>query len=309
MLLQAERQNREETERVLKKTGMTAGRIAFGILSAMILLGLSFIILYPLLFMCSMAFRSTADISDPSVIWIPRHFTLQNLSDALRFMKYGETLKNTFSLGIVSSLLQIVSCALVGYGLARFRFRGRGLLFALILVVLLVPPSTILTPLYVRFNYMNLFGIRFSLINTYWPFVLMSLTGLGLKNGLYIYLVRQFFRGMPDELEESAYIDGAGPFRAFRSVMLPNARNILLVTFIFSLTWQWTDNAITPMFLPNLNVFATVVHGLSPDYTNAIQQGAINSIAALLIMAPLLVIYLFLQRRIIQGVESSGIVG
>ena len=137
----------------------------------------------------------------------------------------------------------------------------------------------------------------------------MVLTGLGLKNGLYIYMMRQFFRGLPYELEESAYIDGAGPLRAFRSVMLPNARNMLLVVFIFSFTWQWTDNAITPMLLNNLKVFANVMGLVVPDYSNATVSGAMNSISALLIMTPLLIIYLFLQRRIIQGVESSGIVG
>lgn len=285
------------------------GGLLWSIVRAVILIGLGFMICYPILIKFVTCFMSSDDLINPTVKLIPQEGSTALLRQVYVKMDYWRTFAATAALSLLTAAAQVAVSALAGYGLARFRFRGRGLLFALILVVLLVPPSTILTPLYVRFNYMNLFGIRFSLINTYWPFVLMSLTGLGLKNGLYIYLVRQFFRGMPDELEESAYIDGAGPFRAFRSVMLPNARNILLVTFIFSLTWQWTDNAITPMFLPNLNVFATVVHGLSPDYTNAIQQGAINSIAALLIMAPLLVIYLFLQRRIIQGVESSGIVG
>ena len=285
------------------------GGLLWSVVRAVILIGLGFMICYPILIKFVTCFMSSDDLINPTVKLIPQEGSTALLRQVYVQMDYWRTFSATAALSLLTATAQVAVSALAGYGLARFRFRGRGLLFALILAVLLVPPSTILTPLYVRFNYMNLFGIRFSLINTYWPFVLMSLTGLGLKNGLYIYLVRQFFRGMPDELEESAYIDGAGPFRAFRSVMLPNARNILLVTFIFSLTWQWTDNAITPMFLPNLNVFATVVHGLSPDYTNAIQQGAINSIAALLIMAPLLVIYLFLQRRIIQGVESSGIVG
>lgn len=285
------------------------GNALWSLVRAVILFGIGFMILYPILIKFVTCFMSMNDLSDPTVKLIPLEGSTELLRQVYVKMDYWRTFATTAALSLLVAVAQVFVSALAGYGLARFKFRGRGLLFALILVVLLVPPSTILTPLYVRFNYMSFFGLRFSLINTYWPFILMSFTGLGLKNGLYIYMMRQFFRGMPYELEESAYIDGAGPLRAFRSVMLPNARNMLLVIFIFSFTWQWTDNAITPMFLNNLKVFANIVHSVVPDYSNATLSGAMNSISALLIMAPLLVIYLFLQRRIIQGVESSGIVG
>ncbi len=139
--------------------------------------------------------------------------------------------------------------------------------------------------------------------------MILSLTGLGLKNGLYIYMMRQFFRGLPYELEESAYIDGAGPYRAFLFVLLPNARNMMLTVFILSFTWQWTDSNITPMFLQNMRVFANIAGSVVNNYMSELIQSALNNIIAILIMAPLLLIYALLQRRIIQGVESSGLVG
>lgn len=294
--------------RKLCRSNFWAGFL-WSIVRAVIFIGIGFMILYPVLIKFVTCFMSTNDLTDPTVKLIPLEGSTELLRQVYLKMDYWPTFATTAILSLLVAAAQVIVSALAGYGLARFRFKGRGVLFAAILIVLLVPPSTIMTPLYVRFNYMSFFGIRFSLINTYWPLVLMSCTGLGLKNGLYIYMMRQFFRGMPYELEESAYIDGAGPLRAFRCVMLPNARNMLLVIFIFSFTWQWTDNAIAPMFLSNLKVFANIVSQVVPDYTNATLSGAMNSIMALLIMAPLLIGYLFLQRRIIQGVESSGIVG
>ncbi len=312
MLLQAERQNREETERVLKKTGMTAGRIAFGILSAMILLGLSFIILYPLLFMCSMAFRSTADISDPSVIWIPRHFTLQNLSDALRFMKYGETLKNTFSLGIVSSLLQIVSCALVGYGLARFRFRGRNLLFALVILTIVIPPQVLYTPTYLMYRQWNM-------INTPWPLWLPAMLGVGIKSGLFIYIFRQFYINLPAELEDAAYVDGCGQVRTFLSIIVPNAGVAFLTVFLFSLVFYWNDYYNVSMFLNGRQTVSTALANLSSAFLTDSQFESIMfnpylastrlQAGCLLAMAPLLLIYLVMQRFFVTGIERTGVVG
>ena len=285
------------------------GNLLWSLVRAVILIGIGFMILYPILIKVVSCFMSTNDLTDPTVKLIPLEGSTELFQKCWEGLDYWKTFAATAALSLLVAVMQTIVSALAGYGLARFQFKGRGIIFIAVIIVLLIPPSTILTPLYVRFNYMSFFGIKFSIINTYWPFVLMSATGLGLKNGLYIYMMRQFFRGLPYELEEAAYIDGAGPWRAFISVMLPNARNMLLVVFIFSFTWQWTDNAITPMFLANLKVFSNIVSSVTPDYTNATVSGVMNNIMGLLIMAPLLVLYLFLQRRIIQGVESSGIVG
>ena len=131
------------------------------------------------------------------------------------------------------SVLQLAISCLVGYGFARFKFKGRNILFFIVILSLIVPAQTILIPLYFRFS-------SIGLLNTIWPVVILSACGIGLKNGLYIYLMRQFFRGMPRELEQSAYIDGAGPLRAFVQIILPNAFNMMITVFLFSFTWQWT---------------------------------------------------------------------
>jgi len=204
----------------------------------------------------------------------------------------------------------VLVSSITGYGMARFRFRGRNLLFVLVILTLLVPPQVLMIPLYVRFANFSIGFIEFNLLNTYWPFVLLNLTGQGLKSGLYIYLMRQYFQGLPVELEESAYIDGAGPYRTFVSIMWPNARNMILTVFIFSFSWQWTDSNITPMYLQEMKLFSTMASELmSGNLVNPVEVSAINNVAMLLIVLPLLLMFIVLQRYIVKGVETSGIVG
>ena len=294
---------------VRMRTPVFWGNLAWSLVRFVIVVGIGFMILYPILTKFVTCFMSLNDLKDPTVKLIPKEGSLDFFWQAFNGMEYFKTMLTTAALSLLVAVAQLIVNTMAGYGLARFKFIGRGILFAAILVVLLVPPSTILTPLYVRFNYLNFFGTRVSLINTYWPFVILSLTGLGLKNGLYIYMMRQFFRGLPYEMEEAAYIDGAGPYRTFLYVQMPNARNMMLTIFILSFTWQWTDSNITPMFLQNVKVFANIAGMVVDNYMSELTQFALNNIIAILIMAPLLLIYAVLQSRIIQGVETSGLVG
>ena len=302
----------QEYEQKLKKSSVRIGRIAWGIVCGLILFGLSFIILYPLLFMCSMAFRSTADISDPSVIWIPRNFTMQNILDSLRFMNYWETLKNTFSLSIVSSFLQIISCSLVGYGLARFRFRGRNILFALVILTIVIPPQVLYTPTYLMYRDWNL-------INTPWPLYLPAMLGVGIKSGLFIYIFRQFYINLPGELEDAAYVDGCGHVRTFLQIIVPNAGVAFLTVFLFSLVFYWNDYFNVSMFLNNRQTVSTALSNLMTSFLTDSEFESIMfnpylastrmQAGCLLAMAPLLLIYLVMQRFFVTGIERTGVVG
>ena len=120
--------------------------------------------------------------------------------------------------------------------------------------------------------------------------------------------MQQFFRGLPKELEQSAYIDGAGPLRAFWSIMLPNASNMMITVFLFSFTWQWTDTTYNAMLCPNLNILANVVTSVASGVEDKIQAAAIEDTATLLVILPLLIVFLFAQRYFIQSIERSGLV-
>ena len=117
-----------------------------------ILFGLCFVILYPLIYMISCAFRDSADMSDPTVMWIPRHLTLNVIKETADVMDIWNTLKTTLLLNVGCSLVQVASCALAGYGFARFKFKGKGILFGIVVMMILVPPQIISIPQYMLFR-------------------------------------------------------------------------------------------------------------------------------------------------------------
>ena len=123
-----------------------------------LLVCMSFVIMYPFLYMISSSFKSTIDIGDPSVIWVPKHFTMENMKDVYKLMEYPRTILNTLKVDFVSVVFQIISCSLIGYGFARYKFKGRELLFSLVLFTMIVPPQTILIPLFLKYRFFDFFG-------------------------------------------------------------------------------------------------------------------------------------------------------
>ncbi|MFY9568374.1 MAG: carbohydrate ABC transporter permease, partial [Acetivibrionales bacterium] len=246
-------------------------RRSWSIVRGVIIAGICFLILYPTLVKLSVSFMPEQDIYDVTVRYVPKSPTLENYKTVLSAMRYNKAFWNTFKLSTLTSVMQLISCTVIGYGFARFRFKGRGVLFALVILTMIVPPQTLMIPLFLHFRYFDVLGIisaitgqkGINLLESYWPFVLMSLTGMGLKNGLYIYIMRQFFRGMPKELEEAAYVDGAGMLRTFGQIMLPSAVPAMVTVFLFSFVWQWTDTFYSSLFLMRTDVLAKTAANVS----------------------------------------------
>lgn len=153
----------------------------------------------------------------------------------------------------------------------------------------------------------------FNLNNTFWPLIVLSLTGLGFKNGLYVFMLRQFFMGVPNELEESAYIDGSGVGRTFMQIILPLSIPMMITVFLFAFSWQWTDDFYTTRFFTtNKTVLMPDVVAIPPSldisYAGSnLYQAAIRNTCGLLIILPLLIMYLFCQNFLVQGIERSGL--
>ena len=300
-----------------------------------IILGMAFVLIYPILYMFSMSFRTLEDMYDPSVVWIPRHFTLENLKGALKAMDYWNSLWNTVTLDVVSSIIQVFVCAIVGYGFARFKFKGRGLMFGLVIMTIIVPVQTILISLYGTYRNFDLFGILsvynwigelvagasfepvyISLLNTHWVFYIPALFGTGIRAGLYIFIYRQFFRGLPKELEEAAWIDGCGKFKTFWRVMLPNATAVFVTVFLFSLVWYWNDYFNASMFINAVPTISTKLAGLQGgglegvvSTTDPLKKATYVQAGALMSIAPMLILYIIFQRQFTESIERSGIVG
>ena len=282
------------------------GRFCWAIVRAIIIIGICFMILYPFLVKVIVSFMSTNDLTDKTVMFIPREGSTYFIERAIMNMNYWPALINSTWLSLLVSVFQLLVSLLVGYGFARFNFKGKNILFLIVIVTLIIPPQTIMLPLYVRFRF---FIGNLSLIDSFWPLAIMSATGLGLKNGLYIYLMRQFFRGMPKELEQSAYIDGAGPFRTFASIMVPNAFNMMITVFLFSFTWQWTDTTYNSMLMPDMVILSNTLFKVTKGVEDILQQQTLLDTGSLLMIAPLLILFLFAQRNFVQGIERSGLVG
>lgn len=284
--------------------------------------GLGFTLVYPLLFMATSALRSREDLWNPSVVWITRHLTLEHIGKLVEVMDYPVTLVNTLLVSLVSALFQVLVCAIVGYGFARFRFRGREVLFLIVLLTLILPPQTLVIPQYMDFRFFHIPILSWligpvNLINTVFVFWIQSLLGMDIRSGLFIYIFRQFFRGMPIDLENAALIDGCGAFATFRRVMLPNAGAAMVTVFLFSFVWHWNDYYLSSIFLSTTKTLSvalaelrTVVFRL-PD--GGEQDPVLNQVrvqaGALLAALPLLGLFGIGQRYFTESVERTGIVG
>ncbi|MCU6712339.1 carbohydrate ABC transporter permease [Paenibacillus sp. J5C_2022] len=283
--------------------------------------GLCFIILYPIMMKLSIAFRVKDDLYDPSVLWLPRHFTLDNVKTAMEAMDYWTAFLNTTLISAGTTLLQLVSCALAAYAFARLRFWGSGVLFMLVVFTIVVPPQTIMIPTYMTYRYFDFFGLgslfaggSMNLIDTPWPFIISSMLAMGLKTGLYIYIFRQFFRAVPKELEEAAYVDGYGIGKTFFRIILPNATPALVTVLLFSFVWQWNDSYYVSLYFNKVKVLSTQVTSIASGVTEAFEVdpvyiSLIMSTGALLVLAPLIIMYIFVQRYFVESVERTGIVG
>jgi multiple sugar transport system permease protein len=289
------------------------------LLRTLLIIGLCYVILFPLFSKVSPAVMERRDLFDQTVRWIPRHPTLENFRVAFVNMSYGRAFLGSFVLSSSVSLLQLLVCTAVGYGFARFRFPGSGVLFWIAITTLVVPPQMMMLPLYLNFRYFNPLGLLpepgINLMNTHWPFILLSLTGNGLRNGLFIFIMRQFFRGMPRELEDAAYVDGAGALKTFSAVMLPGAIPALVIVFLFSFVWQWNDYFYSGMLMSNSKILPVMLDKLAMATVGTDVEAhmhyvsLINNAGSLLFMAPLLALYVFMQRYFVESIERTGLVG
>lgn len=299
-----------------------ATTVVWVIFRFVLLVGISYVILSPVLSKIFCSFMGKEDFVDTTVKYIAKYPTLDTYKALIVENEYFKAFFNTFCLSIFCAIVQTFVCCVVAYGFAKFKFKFNNLLFFLVIFTMIVPHETLQVSMYLKFRYFDIFGIvelitgeAMNLLNSYWPLAILSLGGLGFKNGLYIYMLRQYFRGVPDELEESAYLDGSGVFRTFIQIIIPLSVPMLITVFLFAFSWQWTDMFYTELFFPSSKFITMfdiqeIPKILETNYAGqTMYEAAIQNTASLLIIAPLIVMYLFCQRYLIAGIERSGIVG
>ena len=295
------------------------------------MLGISYVVLYPLLYMVSNAFKPVEQYYDPSVVWLPKSLTLENFEIVGMVMDIGAVLKNTVIIELLPAILSVIMCMMIGYGLARFRFRGKTLVVACVILTIIVPQQTIASSLYSSFRYFDFLGIlsflhqyiptvdSINLIGTPWVTILPALLGVGLKSGIFIFIYMQFFTGLPKELQEAAAIDGCSEFRTFAEIIVPTAKNIIIAVLLMAVVWNWNDYYTPAMFIRTKDTIATAMASFQANLENLHNMGTgMSSIqatqtqiqaACLITIAPLIVLYIFLQKRFSEGIENSGLTG
>ena len=285
------------------------------------LLAMVFVIFYPLFIKISSTFMSMDDLFDRTVLLIPRNATLRNYPDIITMTGYWEAFRNNMILSVGVALLQTLVAACVGYGFAKFKFRGKGILFACVLITLLIPPHTMLTSMFLHFRYFDFWGLLrligqpIRLTDTFIPMFILAATGIGLKNGLYIFVMRQFYRGIPDELLDAGYIDGAGIYGTFARIVFPLSVSPMLTVFLLSFAWQWTDTFYSGIFYGSRRMLPNILNFITIERLNVIEMivTQLHSVrlntGIVLIILPLIILFVFAQRYFIQGIERSGITG
>ena len=227
--------------RVMHRRNRKIKEISGAVLRYVFLIGLCFVILFPTIQQILMALRAPQDVNNPAVVWIPENWSILNIELSMMVLDYWDALLNTFKLSFVAMILQLASTALAGYAFSRLRFKGSNILFILVILTIVIPPQALSLAQYLYFRDLKLIGKEGAIY-------LMSGLGMGIRSGIFIYIFRQFFRGLPKELEESAMIDGASVFRTFWNVMLPNARGAMVTVGLFAFVWQWNDAYFVKIF-------------------------------------------------------------
>lgn len=288
-----------------------------------ILIGICYCILAPVLGIVVSSFFSNEDAYNPMVYMIPDAPTLERYRLAIERLDYLKTCGATLLYSFTLMLIQIVVCSMVGYGFARFNFPFKNIMFACVVIMIVIPTHTIMLPLYMTFKNFDPFGI-ITLINGYpinlmssvKPMYIMTLLGCGLRSGLYIYIFTQFFRGLPKEIEEAAYVDGAGVWYTYFRIMLVNALPSVVTVAVFSMVWQYNDAFYSNLFLisqdviigKRISTLQATIANLDKILDPTVQELYVDA-GIVLVMLPVVIIYVILQKFFIEGVERSGIVG
>ncbi len=287
--------------------------LVFKIALYLLLIAIGFVYLYPLLFMFITSMKSPSDLLNPMVQWVPSEFYAGNYEKAFRVLDYPNTLLSSVLISLIPSLIQAVVCSLVGYGLARFKFWGKNILFILILATFIIPAQNTVIPQMLTYR-------NYGLLGNIWSLILPALVGQGFKSAIFILIFYQTFMSLPKVLEEAARLDGATNMQIFVRIALPTAIPAFIISIIFSTVWYWNETYLTVIFLEGgiqtlpmqLSKFVQAYENLYPPGTVNIfdrLNEAVKLSGTFLNILPLLLLYFVFQKWFVESIERTGITG
>lgn len=314
---------------ILAKNSAHAKNILIRILRLLILSAIGYIIIFPLLQMIVTSVKDKNAFYDAARVWIPSSQNIkENYSLAIEAIDYWNSLKSTLLFEMIAAVIEILVCSVTAYGFARFRFRFKGVLIVCLFLTIIIPETMIIIPRSVNYANLDFLGIlglfkniskvdiRPNIINTPLAFWLPSLFSMGLRSGIIIYIYIQFFKSLPFELEDAAWVDGAGPIRTFISIAVPSSGVVYVTVTVFSVIWHWNDNFISQMYLydnfplaVNLERMNVTLKSMGYFIEQNVEGQAIFMAACVLFLIPPLVLYMILQRKFIESIDRVGITG
>ena len=282
-----------------------------------LLICIGFIYLYPILYMLSSSLMTLDDLLDSSINWIPSSLNLSNYAQAAASMDFWKSLGMSIIVAGVPTILNVISCSIVGYGLARFEFPGKKIIMGIIIFSFILPSQITMIPTYVLYSNLKILG-------SLWAFILPSFLAQGINSSIFILIFYQFFKQVPKVLIEAAQIDGAGYFKSFLRISLPSAAPAILTVFLFSFVWYWKESYLTQMYVSGVMTesgWTTLVVQLNKfasnysEYAQTAAGGAttlnesISMAGTMLSILPILIMYFVLQRYFVESIDRVGITG
>lgn len=289
-----------------------------------LLVAIAYVFLYPLLRMISMTFMSSADIINPEIDWVPQNWSITNLRVAWSVLSMPTTILNSLWYSGTLALAQTFISAMTGFAFARYQFKFKNFWFAMVLMSFIIPVPVVLIPRWMMFiTAQNVTGIK--MIGTVFPQLLMAIAGQGVYSAILILIFFNFFKMIPVVLDEAAKIDGASSWQVFYHIILKMSVPTIATVFLFSFVWNYNESYITATFLRSalklmplqLGLFDSIFEKMSANVPGASGapggQFRINEsfkmAATLITMAPMMIMYLFVQKQFVEGIEKTGITG
>lgn len=303
-----------------------------------ILTCIGFIILKPLYSVFKEGITDQAALGLNNSAWIPPAVSPLSFIEAKLILDYRNALIFSLLNTLVLALLQTFSAALSAYTFARLKFKGSNLLFGLVVFTIIVPAQSIMLAQYICFRNFDIFGLitlikgqPLNLIGSSAAMYILAATGMGVKGGLYIYILRQSYRQLPVSIEEAAYVDGAGFLKTFFKIVIPGVSTTLLTVSVLSFVWNYADTYFISLLMGGnigkkqlslrmINIQQNMRWAISDikkqvpsdyivNWESPLIQKGVASACAFLVIIPLIILYIFVQRRFVQGVERSGLGG
>jgi multiple sugar transport system permease protein len=287
---------------IFKRSYWSLGKV----IALLLLIAISILFIIPLLWMISTSLKEAQDLVGTR--WIPTRLAWENYVDAFSFGMWPQWTLNTVIITVSSVIGQVLSSSLVAYAFARLRWRGRDVLFSLVLATMMLPSVVTMIPQFVLFANLPAFGFMGSRVwtNTFLPLIVPAFTG----SAFYIFLLRQFMRGIPQDLTDAARIDGAGELRIWWSIIMPMTKPALAVVAIFTFQGAWQD-FMGPLLYLQSEKWYTLQLGLRQFEAAAGGSPAWHWLmaASLMVMLPVLIVFIAFQRYFIEGFNFSGLAG